>query len=66
MRIYYEIIKSYWEVFPDKKIRIKRRISYFHYITYRDAYNEAVKIRKNDPYYRYDLGDRIYVRRCRK
>lgn len=66
MKIYYEIIKSYWEVFPNEKIRVKRRISYFHYITYRDAYKEVIKIRKNDPYYRYDLGDRIYVRRCRK
>lgn len=66
MKTYYEIIKSCWEVFPDEKIRIKRRISYLHYKTYEDAHKAAIKIRKNDPYYRYDLGDRIYVRRCRK
>lgn len=66
MKSYYEIIKSYWEVFPNEKIRVKRRISYFHYRGYDDAHKAAVKIRKINPSYRYDLGDRIYVRRCRK
>ena len=63
MKFYYEIIKSWWEVFPDGKIRVKRRISYFRYETYEDAYKAAIKIRKKDPHYRYELGDRIYVKK---
>lgn len=81
MCCYYEIIKSWWEVFPDKLIetndelgtdvryeknRVKRRISFFRYETYEEAHEAAIKIRKKDPYYRYDLGDRIYVRKCCK
>lgn len=64
MKFYYEIIKSCWEIFPNEKIRIKRRVSIFRYDTYKDAHKAAIKIRQKDPYYRYDLGDRIYVRRC--
>ena len=63
MKYYYVIIKSWWEKFPDTKIRVKRRISLFRYGTYKEAREAAIKIRKKDPYYRYDLGDRIYVRR---
>ena len=63
MKFYYIIIKSWWEVFPDRKIRVKRRVSIFRYETYEEARKVAIELRKKDRWYRYDLGDRIYVRR---
>ena len=65
MKFYYEIIKSEWEIFPNEKVRIKRRISAFHYKSKKEAMKIAAELRKKDPTYRYDLGDRIYVRRCK-
>lgn len=66
IKFYYEIIQSWWEVFMGEKRRIKLRISLFRYETYKDAHEAVIKIRKNDPHYRYDLGDRIYVKKCYK
>lgn len=75
MESYYVIIKSWWEIFPSEKygyvipkekIRVKRRISYFSYPSYKIAHKVAIEIRKNDPHYRYDLGDRIYVKLCER
>lgn len=66
MKHYYEIVKSWLEVAPIGKIRYRRIISAFKYETYEDAHKVAVEIRKKDPYYRYDLGDRIYVRRSKR
>lgn len=65
MEYYYIVIKSWWEKFPDQKIRVRRRISFFRYVTYEGAREVAIELRKKDPHYRYDLGDRIYVRRCK-
>ena len=65
MKFYYEIIKSEWEIFPNEKVRIKRKISAFHYESKKVVMKIAAKLRKKDPFYRHDLGDRIYVRRCK-
>ena len=65
-KFYYELIKSWWECFPDYRSRFKLKISPIKYETYKDAHKEAIKFRKTDSTYRYDLGDRIYVRRCNK
>ena len=46
MKFYYEIIKSWWKVFPNEKIRVKRRLSTFRYETYEDAHDVVIKLRK--------------------
>lgn len=64
MKFYYVIIKSWWEVLPNIKYRVKRKVSYFRYKTYKDAHKIAIRLRERDINYRYDLGDRIYVKKC--
>lgn len=73
MEYYYKIIKSWWEIFPDGKkhrlsceIRFNRIMPFLRYETYEKAHKVAIIFRRIDSHYRYDLGDRIYVRRCHK
>lgn len=64
--VHYEIVKSEWEIFSkNKRIRVKRIISWFKYTSRKEAQKVAVELRKKDPHYKYDLGDRIYVRRSK-